>query len=97
MNIAEATAAIHHKKISAVELTRQHLERIEKLNPKLNAFVTVTAGQALRDARALETGPWRGPLHGVPIGLKDLYDTAGVRTTACSRQWAERTLSLIHI
>jgi len=91
MNIAQATAAIHHKKISAVELTRQHLDRIEKLNPKLNAFVTVTAEQALRDARALETGPWRGPLHGVPIGLKDLYDTAGVRTTACSKQWANRT------
>ena len=72
MNIAEATAAIHHEKLSPVELTRQHLDRIEKLNPKLNAFVTVTAEQALPDARALETGPWLGRLHGVPIVLGKL-------------------------
>ena len=68
--------------------------RIERLNPALNAFITVTAEQALVDARAAESeiarGRMRGPLHGIPIALKDLFDTAGVRTTAASAVFADR-------
>lgn len=74
--------------ISPVEVTRACLERIEKLNPSLNAFITVMAEWALAEARTAEEeirrGEWRGPLHGIPIALKDLIDTAGVRTTAAT-------------
>ena len=76
------------------ELTRECLDRIERLNPALNAFITVTADTALDDARQAEAeivaGNCRGPLHGIPIGLKDLFDTAGVRTTAASNQYRDR-------
>lgn len=90
LSIAEAAAAIRARKISPVELTRHCLTRIEKLNPNLNAFITVTAEQALADAKALEIQKPRGPLHGIPIALKDLYDTKGIRTTAASKQYANR-------
>jgi aspartyl-tRNA(Asn)/glutamyl-tRNA(Gln) amidotransferase subunit A len=74
--------------VSPVELTRACLDRIEKLDPALNAFITVTAESALAEARAAEIeisrGEWRGPLHGIPVALKDLIDTAGTRTTAAS-------------
>ena len=97
MNIAEVSALVRGKKTSPVELTRLCLERIEKLNGRLNAFLTITADRALADAKTLEAeargGKWRGLLHGIPIGLKDLYDTAGVRTTAASRQWTDRVPS----
>jgi aspartyl-tRNA(Asn)/glutamyl-tRNA(Gln) amidotransferase subunit A len=77
-----------------VELTTDCLARIEKLNPKLNAFTTVTAESALAEARQAESeirrGDWRGPLHGVPLALKDLIDTAGVRTTAASWLFKDR-------
>lgn len=84
--IIEVAPRLRRKEVSPVELTRLCLERIEKLNPELNAFITVTADSALADARAAEAeiarGEWRGPLHGIPIALKDLIDTAGTRTTA---------------
>src|SRR6185369_15746676 len=71
-----------------VELTQACLARIEKLDPQLNAFITVTAESALEEARAakaeIERGAWKGPLHGIPIALKDIVDVAGVRTTAAS-------------
>lgn len=74
--------------MSPVELTRECLSQIEKLNPVLNAFITVTAESALAEARQAEEeiagGQWRGPLHGVPVAIKDLIDTAGVRTTSAS-------------
>jgi aspartyl-tRNA(Asn)/glutamyl-tRNA(Gln) amidotransferase subunit A len=74
--------------LSPVELTDACLARIDKLNPVVNAFITVTADAARAKARAAEqeirTGNWRGPLHGVPYGLKDLIDTAGIPTTAAS-------------
>jgi aspartyl-tRNA(Asn)/glutamyl-tRNA(Gln) amidotransferase subunit A len=80
--------------LSPVELTTDCLARIEKLNPKLNAFITVTAESALAEARQAESeirrGDWRGPLHGVPLALKDLIDTAGVRTTAASWLFKDR-------
>ena len=88
MKILEITAQLRSKSLSPVELTRECLARIEKLNGRLNAFTTVTADSALAAARIAEAeiqqGKWRGPLHGIPIGLKDLIDTAGVRTTAAS-------------
>jgi len=89
--LAEALSA---RRISPVELTRACLKRIEDLNPVFNAFITVTADQALAQARAAEDeirrGDWRGPLHGIPIGLKDLIDTAGTLTTAASRLYKTR-------
>src|SRR5213078_1260930 len=62
------------------------LEKIEALNPKLNAFITVLADQA----RAAARDPAPGPLHGIPIGIKDFYDTAGVRTTAAFERFTDR-------
>jgi aspartyl-tRNA(Asn)/glutamyl-tRNA(Gln) amidotransferase subunit A len=94
ISILEIADRIRRRSVSPVELTRECLARIEKLNPTLNAFVTVTAESALAQARAAEEeirhGKWRGPLHGVPIGLKDLVDTAGVRTTAASAIFKDR-------
>jgi aspartyl-tRNA(Asn)/glutamyl-tRNA(Gln) amidotransferase subunit A len=94
LSLNEASRLVREKKISPVELTRGSLERIERLNPKLNAFITVTADSALRQARQaqaeIQRGHWRGPLHGIPIALKDLFDTAGVRTTAASGLFKER-------
>jgi aspartyl-tRNA(Asn)/glutamyl-tRNA(Gln) amidotransferase subunit A len=70
------------------------LARIEALNPSLNAFITVTAESALAQARLAESeiqsGNWRGPLHGIPIALKDLIDTAGIRTTGASALFKDR-------
>ena len=89
MSLADLGALIRSKQASPVEVTEQALERIEQLNPRLNAFWTVTAGLAREQARAAETeivkGEYRGPLHGVPVGLKDLIYTRGVRTTAGSK------------
>src|SRR6202047_4371022 len=86
--IAELAPRLRLKQVSPVELTGDCLDRIEKLNPALNAFITVTAESALAEARTAEAeiacGQWRGPLHGIPIALKDLIDTAGTRTTAAS-------------
>ena len=94
LTIAEAGALIRKRTLSPVELTRAALSRIERLNPSLNAFITVTAGQALARAKELEgeqmRGRLRSPLHGIPLGLKDLYDTAGVRTTAASAHFGTR-------
>src|SRR6202011_3887877 len=90
----EASELVRQRKVSPVELTHACLAQIEKLNPALNAFITVTAESATAEARAAEAevqrGKWRGPLHGVPIALKDGFDTAGVRTTAASGVFADR-------
>ena len=94
LTLCEAADLVRDRKVSPVDLTRACLERIERLDPKLNAFITVTAESAIAEARAAESevraGRWRGPLHGVPIALKDLADTAGVRTTAGSAVFADR-------
>ena len=88
LTISELAERLRRKEISPVEITEACLERIEKLNPALNAFITVTAESALAEARAAEVaiakGEWRGPLHGIPVALKDLIDTARVPTTAAS-------------
>ena len=94
LTISEASELVRTKKLSPVELTQDCLSRIERLNPKLNAFITLTADFALTDARRAEAeilkGQLRGPLHGIPIALKDLIDTAGVRTTAGSGLFKDR-------
>ena len=88
LTIAEASALIRRHELSPVELTRAFLERIETLNDRLGAYVTVTAESALKDARAAESaivqGEYRGPLHGIPVAHKDLYATEGIRTTCQS-------------
>jgi len=93
MTIAEAARALCARKISSVELTRQCLNQIAKLNPVLNAFITVTADSALARAeeldRELAHGVDRGPLHGIPIAHKDLMWTKGVRTTSGSKIFAD--------
>ena len=93
-SIAEAAQQIRHKELSPVELVRECLEVIARLDPTLNTFITVTAESALAEARKAEqeiqSGKWRGPLHGIPIGLKDLIDTAGIRTTAASAVFRDR-------
>lgn len=92
--LTEAAEQIRARKLSPVELTRACLDRIERLNPTLNAFITITADLALEQAQQAESeiaaGNWRGPLHGIPIALKDNIDTAGVLTTAASNQYRRR-------
>lgn len=89
--IRELSQKLFNRSISPVELTHDCLDRIERLNPTLNAFITVTAESALERARLAEReifrGHYLGPLHGIPIGLKDIIDVAGVRTTAASAQF----------
>ncbi len=87
--LAEAARAVRARKVSPLELTQAALARIEQ-HRGLNAFITVSAEAVLRTARELTGARVRGPLHGVPIAVKDLYDTAGVRTTAGSAHFAER-------
>ena len=89
MTILEAAAQLRARKISSAELTEAALKRIDSLNPKLNAFLTVTGesaiGRARRADEELAHGGDLGPLHGIPIALKDLFCTAGVATTCGSK------------
>jgi aspartyl-tRNA(Asn)/glutamyl-tRNA(Gln) amidotransferase subunit A len=93
-SIAETAEQLRKGELSPVELTKNCLAQIEKLNPTLNAFITVTGGLALAQARDAEAeiarGNWRGQLHGIPLAMKDLIDTAGVRTTAASALYKDR-------
>src|ERR1051326_2050142 len=88
LTIAEAGKRIAARQLSPVELTRSTLARIEALNPKVGAFITITGDQAMDAARTAEReimqGKYRGPLHGIPFGAKDTYYTQGIRTTAGS-------------
>lgn len=88
MTIDEAGAALRARKVSCAELVEESLHRIDRLNPKLNAFITVTSDAARQRARTLDReladGHDRGPLHGIPIAHKDLIYTKGVRTTSGS-------------
>ena len=89
LTIAKIAPLIRKRKISPIELTDFFLERISRFNPSLNAFITVTAEFARQQARQTEkeiaAGGYRGPLHGIPLTLKDLFYTAGIRTTAGSK------------
>jgi aspartyl-tRNA(Asn)/glutamyl-tRNA(Gln) amidotransferase subunit A len=97
LSLQAASELVRKKKASPVELTQACMARIERLNPVLNAFITVTAERAVADAKKAETeimnGRWRGPLHGIPIALKDLIDTADIPTTAASAVFADRVPS----
>ncbi len=92
LTLTEAASLISRGEISPVELVREHLARIETLDSTLKCFITLTADAALEQARAAESdirrGDYRGMLHGIPIGIKDLFETRGTRTTAGSRQLA---------
>jgi aspartyl-tRNA(Asn)/glutamyl-tRNA(Gln) amidotransferase subunit A len=94
LTVLEASRLIRRRELSPVTLTLAYLERIEAVNPAVNAYITVTAGLALEQAALLKAeldrGRWRGPLHGIPIALKDNIDTAGIRTTAASELFADR-------
>ena len=94
LTIADAAELLSTKRISSTELTEAYLDRIEKLNPSINAYVMVTADRAREDARRatdeIAAGNYRGPLHGIPIGLKDLYDTAGIRTSGGCKAYEDR-------
>src|SRR5207253_2245821 len=83
--IAESSALIREGKLSPVELTRSLLDRIDRFDGELHAFITLTAEPALTQARAAEAeiaaGNYRGPMHGIPYALKDIYETAGIATT----------------
>lgn len=86
--IAGALSALEEGAVSAEELARAHVEGIEALNPRLNAYLTVTAEQAIEEARASDARRAKGeagPLEGIPLAIKDLFCTEGVRTTAASR------------
>ena len=89
LTIHQAGELIRNGELSPVELTRACLERIEQTDDRLHSFILLTEDEALRQARVAESeilsGNYRGPMHGIPFALKDLYDTAGVKTTSGSR------------
>src|SRR5438874_11523241 len=93
-SLAEAAAAVKAGAVSPVELARACLERIERVDRVVHAFVSVDAQGALQDAakaeREIKAGHYRSPLHGIPIGLKDNYDTTGVATRNGSGVFADR-------
>src|SRR5688572_24957700 len=86
LSIAELAQQLNTRKLSPVEVTRAILDRIERHDGTLNTYIVVTADEALRAAKQAEEeigrGDYRGPLHGVPLAAKDLYDAAGIPTTA---------------
>ena len=94
LSLTEASARIHAGKVTSTQLTQALLARIAIFQPKVNAYITVMSDDALRQAAELDAeakaGRFRGPLHGIPIGLKDNIDTAGTRTTAASPMFKDR-------
>ncbi|GII90348.1 amidase [Sinosporangium siamense] len=93
LTAVEQLALLRSRDISAVELLEAHLDRIDRVNPSVNAIVTLVQERALAQARRLDDdavrGRWHGPLHGLPVAHKDLVDTAGIRTTYGSRLFAD--------
>jgi aspartyl-tRNA(Asn)/glutamyl-tRNA(Gln) amidotransferase subunit A len=87
LSLEEVVRELRERRASAEEVVRASLERIERLEPRLHAFITVSAERALAEARVV---PPAAPFAGAPIALKDIFDTAGVRTTAGSRIFADR-------
>ena len=89
LTISQAGALLQRRELSPVELTRAFLDRIEATDDQLHSFITLLSEQALADARVAEAeilqGHYKGPMHGISFALKDLYDTAGIRTTSGSR------------
>ncbi|MDE0719205.1 MAG: amidase [Dehalococcoidia bacterium] len=89
MGAGDLSKLVQSKEISPVEIIEAHLTRIDATEPVLNSFITLLADQARKSARQAEkdiqAGRYKGPLHGIPVALKDLYNTGGVRTTSGSR------------
>src|SRR5262249_51737921 len=94
LSIRQAGARLRAGTLTSTALTEYALERIAALDPRLHAFVLVTRERALADAeradREIKSGVDKGPLHGIPYGLKDIYDTAGIRTTCHSKVMIDR-------
>ncbi|MCX7197057.1 MAG: amidase, partial [Proteobacteria bacterium] len=94
LSIAEASSLIQARRLSSVEYTQALVQRIDTFEPQINAFITPTPTLALEQARAADAdiaaGRWKGPLHGVPFALKDIYDTAGILTSGHSRVCIDR-------
>src|SRR5262245_27015386 len=92
--IGELSAHIRARTLSSVAVVDACLARIQALNPRLNAFITVNPDAARAAATVAQSeinaGRWRGPLHGVPVAVKDFYDTAGIKTTAAFESFANR-------
>ena len=93
LTVAQAHALIKNGELTASDLAQALLEQIDRLEPSLLAWVTIDREAALsaaaqRDKEMAESGP-KGPLHGIPVGLKDIFYTAGMKTTACSKIYAE--------
>ena len=93
LTVAEAAGGIRRREVSSVALAESHLSRIERLEPNLKAWITIdredVLGTAQERDRELESTGLRGPLHGIPVGLKDIFYTAGMKTTACSPIYAD--------
>src|ERR1051325_8900139 len=93
VTIREAAESLRSGQVSSVELTTAAIARIDRHDANLRAFITVTAEQAMEQAkradRELAAGTDRGPLHGIPIAFKDLFATRGVRTTAGSKVYQD--------
>jgi aspartyl-tRNA(Asn)/glutamyl-tRNA(Gln) amidotransferase subunit A len=93
-SLDEVSESIRQRRVSPVDVVTTCLDRIERLQPRLNAFITVVADAALHAAKTaekeIEQGRWKGPLHGIPVGIKDFYDTAGLKTTAAFQRFRDR-------
>jgi aspartyl-tRNA(Asn)/glutamyl-tRNA(Gln) amidotransferase subunit A len=93
-SIGQLGQAIRKGIVSPVQVVETCLARIDQLNPQLNAFITVLRDEALEQARIAEAevraGRWHGALHGIPVGIKDMFDTAGIRTTAAFEHFKDR-------
>src|SRR5437588_1368887 len=89
LTIAQASRLIAARELSPVELIETLLERIEAIDAQIHSYITITADLALQRAREAETeimrGKYRGPMHGIPFGLKDIYNTAGILTSGQSK------------
>lgn len=94
ISLLDAAGLVADRKVSPMELTLACLDRIEALDTQINSFITVTSEQALVAAQRAEdeilSGNYRGPLHGIPLAVKDCFDTEGIRTTAGSDFWRNR-------
>ena len=93
-SIDEISDLIQQQRILSLEIVELCLKRIEELNPTINAFITIAANEAREQAKIadaeIKAGHWRGPLHGVPIAIKDFYDTVGIKTTAAFEHFKDR-------
>jgi aspartyl-tRNA(Asn)/glutamyl-tRNA(Gln) amidotransferase subunit A len=94
LDVNELQHRVRTRDISPIHIVEQCLERIQRLNARLNAFAMVLSDEARAQAQRahdeIEHGRWRGPLHGVPVGIKDFYDTAGIATTAAFERFRNR-------